>query len=196
MTETTLKTSEAPTLRLKIDEARKNGEYSTGAIRYQLLCDADHQTLSVQLLDNLGGSGVFSKEIVPWTKVLACIEACDPTVPVRAKQFRPAFKGGSNNNAGFLCAVLRHEELLLATAVSPFQHLIHGDWMAWAQVQLQQPGEALTEPPTEPSHASTRRTSPTPQPDQPASRKRGRPGKTLGQPILTPPPEPADASAA
>ena len=129
-----------PLLRLKAGAAAKLGEHAHGAIHYELLADSGRQTLLLRLTRNEGG-GNHSLELVPFTRVQALADGLPPDSPVPSRVFRSCFRGRSQNNAGFLCCLLRAEGLLTSVQGKLYQHRVSGDWPAWAAETLRQHGE-------------------------------------------------------
>lgn len=126
---------------LKVGQAAKTGERSTGQITYRVLSDTDRQSLFLTLTGNDGG-GWFSDEIVP----LSRIEEVLDTLPDRSQSFpskilRPAFVSKSVNNAGFLGALLRAERLLAAAPEDKQQHVLTDAWSDWKAAMLSLDGE-------------------------------------------------------
>ncbi|WP_119157914.1 hypothetical protein [Caldimonas tepidiphila] len=133
-------------LLIKDAAAPKAGAYANGAVRYRLLTDSDRSDLYFAITGNQGGSGYFSREVVPFTKVRRCVADVQPGAPLPSKTFKPAFVGRSTNNPGFLAAILRAEGLLSPAPDTAHQHVISGDWAAWLESQLALPAEPLPEP--------------------------------------------------
>ena len=125
--------------------APKLGLRSAGRIGYQLLTDTDRQHLYLALTDNDGG-GYFSREIVPFAAVEACLDGHDACQPFPSKRLVASFQGRSSNNAPFLCAALRDLGLLLAAPGKPFQHAVADGWAGRIEAQLARPGEPFTPP--------------------------------------------------
>ena len=128
-------------LTLKTGQARKTGLRSQGHIAYRLLCRPSRHDLLLTIESNEGG-GYFSKELVPFNDVFACIQSIQSGKPVPSKVFKDAFVSQSANNAGFLAAILRAEGLLSAASDAGHHHLLQGDWREWKQQMLSLPGEA------------------------------------------------------
>lgn len=137
---------------LRTADARKVGQRATGKIRYELLCDANRESLFVRIVGNEGG-GYFSREKVDFNKALQCVSGYEGGSTLPSKVFRAAFVGRSSNNAGFLAAVLRAEGLLDAAPGTDFQHIVSGDWPAWKNATLALEGTLLTE--TAPAEAES-----------------------------------------
>lgn len=129
-----------PLLCLKAGAAPKLGQHAHGTIHYELLADTDRQTLLLRLTRNEGG-GNHSLELVPFTRVQAVADGLPPDSPVPSRVFRSCFRGRSQNNAGFLCCLLRTEGLLASVEGKLYQHRVIGNWSAWAADTLRLPGE-------------------------------------------------------
>lgn len=152
-------------LTLKTGQARKTGLRSQGHIAYRLLCRPSRHDLLLTIESNEGG-GYFSKELVPFNDVFACIQSIQSGKPVPSKAFKDAFVSQSANNAGFLAAILRAEGLLIAASDAGHHHLQQGDWEEWKRQMLALPGEAYV--------PATRNTEPEEkEPSTPPSKKKG-----------------------
>lgn len=127
---------------LKDGTAPKLGARAEGSINYNVLADNERQHLFIAVTGNKGG-GYFSKERVDMTKIEACLDTSTFAKPFPSKTFKEAFVGRSSNNAGFLVAVLRHEELLAAAPKAESQHVQSGDWTAWKIAMLAQTGKRI-----------------------------------------------------
>ena len=146
--------------------APKLGLRSSGRIGYQLLTDTDRQHLYLALTDNDGG-GYFSREIVPFAAVEACLDGHDASQPFPSKRLFLAFQGRSSNNAPFICAALRDLGLLQAAPGKPFQHAIADGWAGWIEAQLARPGEPYTLPVADKAKPAVAAVEPDPAPDVP-----------------------------
>lgn len=129
-------------LLLKAAVAPKVGKQAQGGLSYHILGDVDRSSLYVAITANEGG-GYFSREIVPFIKVVACLNPSAPGNPFPSKQLRDAFVGRSSNNAGFLAAILRNEKLLARAPDTETQHIVADDWMAWRTTMLAQTGRMI-----------------------------------------------------
>ena len=138
-------TAETTYFSLKIAQAAKTGQRSTGQITYRILTDELHQELFITIVDNKGG-GWFSNEIVPLKKIEQLLEHYDLLKALPSKTFTKAFVSQSVNNAGFLAAVLRAEELLYPAPEAPRLHLISAEWDDWKAIMLSEPGEIYVPP--------------------------------------------------
>lgn len=130
---------------LRSAHARKVGQRATGMIQYDLLCDVQRTSVFIRLSGNEGG-GYFSREKIDFDKALECVANISSDRPLPSKVFASAFVGKSSNNAGFLAAVLREEQLLDAAPGTDFQHVASGDWSAWKVEILKLEGTPLVEP--------------------------------------------------
>ncbi|KWC78943.1 hypothetical protein WL58_21890 [Burkholderia cepacia] len=132
-------------LLLRSGEARKVGQRSTGAIRYDIVSDGERTKVFIRITGNDGG-GYFSRELVDFDKAIDNVASHKDGSPFPSKVFASAFAGKSSNNAGFLAAVLRGEQLLDAAPGSDFQHVISGEWADWKAATLQLEGTPIEEP--------------------------------------------------
>lgn len=134
--ETTLKPSITKSyLSLKLGRAAKTGSRSQGYIHYRILKDIDQELLHIAIVANDGG-GCYSKEIIPFDKIELCLQKTDINKPIASKIFEQAFIGKSANNAGFMAAILRTENLLMPAPNSLHQHVIQADWATWKTSML------------------------------------------------------------
>lgn len=115
---------------IKRDTAPKTGLRAEGGINYAVVRDLDSNTLYFTLIANTGG-GYHSKELVPVSRIEACLSGFEAGKVVPAKALRDAFTGRSSNNAGFLAACLRHEEVLSAFPDASHQHQLGEDFTGW-----------------------------------------------------------------
>ncbi|OWW18368.1 hypothetical protein AYR66_01230 [Noviherbaspirillum denitrificans] len=127
---------------LKTGIAKKLGKQAEGGIGYRVLGDTERKSIFLSITENDGG-GYFSREIVPFQKVEACITKREQEKPFSSKTFKEAFTGRSSNNAGFLAAILRASGLLASAPDSESQHVIAGDWQAWKTSLLSEPGTMI-----------------------------------------------------
>jgi hypothetical protein len=127
---------------LKAAQARKLGKQAKGSIGYQLLTDDTRRDVSLIIVSNDSG-GYFSRETVQMVQVQACIDALKQGQPFPSKQLQAAFKGRSSNNAGFLAAILRQENLLALAPETEGQHVMCGDWPAWKAALLSEKGTPI-----------------------------------------------------
>lgn len=129
-------------LLLKSATCNKLSQQAAGGIGFQVLSDPSQRHLSIRITENAGG-GYYSREIVPFAKVLACRTSVQTDSPFPSKVFKGAFTGRSSNNAGFLAAILRAEGLLLPAPDAESQHIATEDWSAWEKAMLAGGGEAI-----------------------------------------------------
>lgn len=115
----------------------KLGVYSSGLITFQILTNESKDGVFLRIAGNDGG-GYVSDEAVPFDAVLRCVTERDPDKALRAGDFKPAFIGRSNNNWGFLAAVLLHEGLLTRHPTLPHLLVDEGGWGVWGTAQLDQ----------------------------------------------------------
>jgi hypothetical protein len=127
---------------LKSAKALKLGKHAEGGIRYQILTDSQRQDPSFKIVGNEGG-GYFSKEVVAFGNVEACLAAHPQDQPFPSKLLQTAFTGRSSNNAGFLAAILRAEGLLALAPDTEGRHVMSGDWAAWKASVLAEPGQSV-----------------------------------------------------
>jgi hypothetical protein len=144
--ETTGTTGVRPCWLLKSAKAMKLGKHAEGGIHYQILTDSQRQAPSFKIVSNEGG-GYFSKEVVAFGSVEACLAAHPQDQPFPSKLLQLAFAGRSSNNAGFLAAILRAEGLLALAPDTEGRHVISGDWAAWKASVLAEPGQLLESEP-------------------------------------------------
>lgn len=138
-------------LSLKSGTANKTGQRSQGSIYYRILTDEDHHQLYLVITDN-DGSGYFSKEVVPFDKIEQCLQGIGLNTPFTSKQFKDVFVSQSANNAGFLAAALRAEQLLKPDPESIHRHFIQPKetWADWKAQQLEKIAQAQSYAPVLP----------------------------------------------
>jgi uncharacterized UPF0160 family protein len=132
-------------LSLKSDTIEKISPRSEGKIHYRVLTDAKHESLYLVFTGNDDG-GHFSDEIVPFERIEKCVEGFKVGTYVASKQFFKAFESRSNNNCGFLAAILRAEELLAPVVDGEKRHVLQPGWDGWKELMLTETSE-LWEPP-------------------------------------------------
>lgn len=147
-TETTGASGLRPCWLLKSAKANKLGKHAEGGIHYQILTDSQRQDPSFKIVGNEGG-GYFSKEVVAFGSVEACIAAHPQDQPFPSKLLQTAFTGRSSNNAGFLAAILRAEGLLALAPDTEGRHVKSGDWAAWKASVLAEPGQSVESEPAD-----------------------------------------------
>jgi hypothetical protein len=144
--ETTGMTGLRPCWLLKSAKTMKLGKHAEGGIHYQILTDSQRQAPSFKIVGNEGG-GYYSKEIVAFGSVEACLAAHPQDQPFPSKLLQTAFTGRSSNNAGFLAAILRAEGLLALAPDTEGRHVMSGDWAAWKASVLAEPGQPVESEP-------------------------------------------------
>lgn len=122
-------------LSLKLAKATKSGARSQGFVHYRILTDVNRSQLFLTFVAN-DSSGCFSREIVPFERVELSLQGIDASKPIASKLFQPCFVSKSQNNAGFLTALLRSEGLLQSAPDAAHQHALAGDWPAWKAAML------------------------------------------------------------
>ncbi len=75
----------------------------------------------IQLVSNTN-NGLFSDELVPIESIQQCLSGRADQATFTSRIFHPLYKQKSNNNAGFLGAVLRHEGILKTADKAVFKH--------------------------------------------------------------------------
>ena len=135
-------TNPTTALRLKINEATKVGQFSTGHITYEVFADESRDNIWIRIVKN-DSSGWFSRELLAIEKIEGCVEGIKEGEAMLSKRFAAAFKSRSANNAGFLAAALRAEGLLLPAPEQTSRHILGEDWEAWKTSLLDLPGELI-----------------------------------------------------
>lgn len=134
-------------LSLKTATAEKIGKVPN-TIGYRILCDEAKQQLFITITGNSDG-GHFSNEIIPFSNIEKCKEGVAIGAYVPSKMFFPAFVSRSNNNCGFLAAILRSEELLAPVVDAVRKHVLQPNWDTWKELMLEEAGTPW-EPPQPP----------------------------------------------
>lgn len=130
---------------IRTGSARKAGLHSTGTLSYAILKDAD-ATEAYFIVTGNSSACYYSREAVPFTQIERCVADVPPDSPIPAKALRPAFRGKSANDGSFLLALLRHEGLLAPSPDTSHLSIKSGDWTAWRQAVLAEPGEPFDLP--------------------------------------------------
>jgi hypothetical protein len=156
---------------LKSAKAMKLGKHAEGGIHYQILTDNQRQDPSFQIVGNEGG-GYFSKEVVAFGNVEACLAAHPKDQPFPSKLLQTAFAGRSSNNAGFFAAILRAEGLLALAPDTEGRHVMSGDWAAWKASVLAEPGQLLEAEPVGKEEKAENKEASTPSADEKDSPRR------------------------
>ena len=129
-------TTVTPYVTLKTGQAAKLSPRAQGLLTYRVSFDPDLAEVMIQLIANSAG-GCFSTEAVALSKINACLAPfVEKAAPFSAAVLKPAFISPSQNNAGFLAAVLKAEGLVQQSA---HIHLLQVDAAALNQwpAQLQ-----------------------------------------------------------
>ena len=116
-------------LSLKSSKTTKIGLRTEGYIHYRVLSDQD-QKLYFNITANDDG-GYYSKEIIPFDSIEQIVKNIKPNVAIPSSLFKSAYIGRSNNNAGFLAALLREEKLLSPMADAVKKHTVEAGWDQW-----------------------------------------------------------------
>lgn len=144
--DTTIVTSESgvakAALLLKAGTAMKLGKQAAGGISYQILTDRERTEPMIKITGN-DGCGYYSREILLFRNVEACIKKQEPDQPFPSKVLQAVFTGRSTNNGGFLAAILRAEKLLALAPDAEGRHVIAGDWAEWKASLLAEPGQPI-----------------------------------------------------
>jgi hypothetical protein len=115
---------------LKSTTAPKLNPHANGELEYDIaLLD---EKLAIRVSANLSG-GFFSNEWILLDSIETCLAATEAAeVDFKSTMLKSVFtQGNSSNNAGFLCACLRAEGLLVASDKNIFFHLLVGDFDVW-----------------------------------------------------------------
>ena len=123
---------ESSTLRvLKQDQATKLSPTAPGLLTYAIGIDDQSQALFMRLVSN-SSEGYFSQEWIAVETLRGCLESVNIKEVFPATIFKSAFVSRSQNNPGFLAAILKAEGMIRNSA-----DRIHGltydpaDWLAW-----------------------------------------------------------------
>ena len=128
--------------RLKLATANKLGKRAEGGIHYQIVTDINRHDLLISITGNDSG-GYFSRELVPFPKVEACLAKCETGKAFPSKALKDAFVDLSSNNAGFLAAILRSEGLLGAALDAESKHIAIGNVEGWKTALLAESGTQI-----------------------------------------------------
>jgi len=121
---TIVRTAQAP----KLNPARG------GAITYQV--GRIGKEVFLRLKENDGG-GRFSREWVPFEKLRTCFSpAALKGAPFKANVLSTAFTGRSSTNPGFMCSVVRSENLAREDTEHRGMSLLNGGYDTWVQSVL------------------------------------------------------------
>jgi len=108
-------------------KGKKLSPRATGFIEFEIAEEDGEGNLHLRICGNLGG--LFSRE---WIDLRTIIAILDEQVdkPFKSTALKPAFKGASANNAGFLAGVLRSDDigLIAQSGTSVFLHELADDY--------------------------------------------------------------------
>lgn len=129
-------------LRLVITaQCPKLSQTAEGLLSYNIWQETDSDVLYLALAANDGG-GYFSNELIPLSHIMACLAILQTKKQAfPAVRLRSAFQGKSANNASFLAAVLRHQQVLLPNADKKKLHDVSADIATWP-IRLMQGGKS------------------------------------------------------
>jgi hypothetical protein len=127
---------------LKEGRCKKLGKHAEGGIKYQILASDDRTSLYIRITENEGG-GYFSKELVPFDRIVQCIEKCEAGMPFPSKTLAAAYTSRSSNNSGFIAAVLRKEVVLNAAKDVETQHVVAVEPSTWKSATLSSQGTKI-----------------------------------------------------
>jgi hypothetical protein len=134
---------------LKSATVNKMSLRSTGQISYLILTDQDRKSLYITITANTDG-GHFSPEIIAFEAIEKCLEGVNLDNPIFSKMFAKAFVSKSTNNAGFLAAVLRAENLIVPQVDVIRKHIVNPIWDDWKELMLMEDGVPYEPPPPKP----------------------------------------------
>ena len=127
-----LSVSDQPTIRvIKQAQATKLSPTAPGILTYAIGIEDHGQALFIRILSN-SSEGYFSQEWLTVENLQRCLETVNVNDVFPATLFKPAFVSRSQNNPGFLAAILKAEGMIRNSA-----DRIHGltydpaDWQAW-----------------------------------------------------------------
>jgi hypothetical protein len=129
-------------LLLKEETAPKLGKFDGEVLRYQITKDTESNEISLRITSNSSG-GYFSREFVPVSRIETTLAKLAKTEAFPSKALADVFAGRSSNNAGFIAAILRHEDLLGPANETDGKHKVSGDVAAWKKVLASLPGNPL-----------------------------------------------------
>jgi len=125
--------------------AKKLGQRSAGILNYHVLADNDRRSLLIAVTRNEGG-GYFSRERVPFSTIVTCLEKYKSAPPFVSKVLKDVFISKSANNAGFMSAVLHALGLLAPAPEAKTQHVVTGNWSSWERTMLAETGTRIELP--------------------------------------------------
>ena len=148
---------------LKSATVNKMSLRSTGQITYHILTDQDRKSLYVTITANTDG-GHFSPEIIAFEAIEQCLVGVNLDNPIFSKMFAKAFVSKSTNNAGFLAAVLRAENLIVPQVDVIRKHIVNPIWDDWKELMLMEDGVPYEPPPPKPKGSAVVVAEPKPTP--------------------------------
>jgi len=109
-------------------KGKKLSPKTTNHVFFDVAEHDEEGELYIRLSDNEGG-GLHSKEWINLSKLFAILDE-QVDKPFKSTALKPAFKGASSNNAGFLAGVLRSDDigLIAQSGTSVFLHVLADDY--------------------------------------------------------------------
>jgi hypothetical protein len=109
-------------------KGKKLSPKTTNHVFFDIAEHDEEGELYIRLSGNEGG-GLHSKEWINLTKLFAILDE-QVDKPFKSTALKPAFKGASSNNAGFLAGVLRSDDigLIVQSGTSVFLHVLADDY--------------------------------------------------------------------
>lgn len=111
-------------------KGKKLSPKTTNHVFFDIAEHDEEGELYLRLSGNEGG-GLHSKEWINLTTLIAILDG-QVDKPFKSTALKPAFKGASANNAGFLAGVLRSDDigLIAQSGTSVFLHVLTADYEA------------------------------------------------------------------
>lgn len=111
-------------------KGKKLSPKTTNHVFFDIAEHDEEGELYIRLSGNEGG-GLHSKEWINLTTLIAILDE-QVDKPFKSTALKPAFKGASANNAGFLAGVLRSDDigLIAQSGTSVFLHVLAADYEA------------------------------------------------------------------
>jgi len=109
-------------------KGKKLSPKTTNHVFFDVAEHDEEGELYIRLSGNEGG-GLHSKEWINLSKLFAILDE-QVDKPFKSTALKPAFKGASANNAGFLAGVLRSDDigLIKQSGTSVFLHILAADY--------------------------------------------------------------------
>ncbi|MCJ8350848.1 hypothetical protein [Moritella sp.] len=109
-------------------KGKKLSPKTTNHVFFDVAEHDEEGELYIRLSGNEGG-GLHSKEWINLSKLFAILDE-QVDKPFKSTALKPAFKGASANNAGFLAGVLRSDDigLIIQSGTSVFLHVLAADY--------------------------------------------------------------------